>query len=122
VGTYSENDVRAAAYCFSGWTIDLTTNSFRLNLRQHSAASQTFLGQSGVNSGQQVIDIATGSHESARYVPCAFWSHLAYPVQTDDVVVADLVGGYSATATSPRCSMPSSTIPSSRPRRAGPGS
>jgi len=96
VGTYSENDVRAAAYCFSGWTIDLTTNSFRLNLRQHSAASQTFLGQSGVNSGQQVIDIATGSHESARYVPCAFWSHLAYPVQTDDVVVADLVGGYSA--------------------------
>jgi len=38
VGTYSENDVRAAAYCFSGWTIDLATNSFRLNLRQHSAA------------------------------------------------------------------------------------
>jgi len=49
-----------------------------------------------VNSGQQVIDIATGSDASARYVPCAFWSHLAYPVQTDDVVVADLVGGYSA--------------------------
>ena len=49
---------------------------------EHDSTPQTFLGITGVNSGQQVIDIVTHSDASAEYVPAALWSHLAYPVTT----------------------------------------
>ena len=57
---------------------------------------QTFLGQSGVTSGQQVIEIATSTPASARYVPSAFWSHLASPVTPTSSVAKDLAPGYAA--------------------------
>jgi uncharacterized protein (DUF1800 family) len=94
IGTYSELDVRAAAFCFTGWGIDPTTHEYAIRPRLHSSSPQSFLGQSGVTSGQQVIDIVTHSPASARYVPTALWSHLAYPVSTNDQVISDLAAGY----------------------------
>jgi uncharacterized protein (DUF1800 family) len=94
IGTYTENDVRAAAYCFTGWRID-RTGSFTINPKLHSTTPQTVLGTPGVTTGQQVVTLATSSAASAKYVPAAFWSHLAYPVTPNDRVVADLAPGYA---------------------------
>ncbi len=96
IGTYTENDVRAAAVCFTGWTLDRATASMVIRPFEHDATPQTFLGNAGVNSGQQVIDIVSHSDASAQYVPAALWSHLAYPVTTADRVVADLAPAYAA--------------------------
>jgi uncharacterized protein (DUF1800 family) len=96
IGNYTENDVRAAAYCFTGWRLNMRTGTFSIAALDHSDAPQTFLGQSGVNSGTQVIDIATNTAASARYVPSALWSHLAYPVTPRDAVVSDLAPSYAA--------------------------
>jgi uncharacterized protein (DUF1800 family) len=96
IGTYTQNDVRAAAYCFTGWKLDLQTNAFAFDASQHSTVPQTFLGTSGVNSGQQVIDIVTHSEASSRFVPARFWSYLAYPVGPSDPVVSDLAPAYAA--------------------------
>ncbi len=95
VGTYTQADVRAASYCFTGWRLDPRTGSFDIAARQHSAAPQMFLGVSGVNTGQQVIDIVTQSDVSSHFVPSRFWSYLAYPVTPSDPVVADLAPGYA---------------------------
>jgi uncharacterized protein (DUF1800 family) len=95
IGTYSELDVRAAAFCFTGWRFDRATGSFVVDQHQHSTTPQTFLGIPGITTGQQVIDIASHSSASARYVPAAFWSHLAYPVTTSDPVVAELSIAYA---------------------------
>jgi uncharacterized protein (DUF1800 family) len=95
IGTYTENDVRAGAACFSGWRLDRATSTFAIIAKQHNNAPQTFLG-SQINTGQQAIDLATHSAASAKFVPAAFWSHLAYPVTTQDPVVADLSVGYAA--------------------------
>jgi uncharacterized protein (DUF1800 family) len=95
IGTYTERDVRAAASCFSGWRLDRQTHGFAINPRQHSTSPQTFLGVPGVTTGHQVIDIVTHSAASARFVPAALWSHLAYPVTTRDRVVSDLAPGYA---------------------------
>jgi uncharacterized protein (DUF1800 family) len=95
IGTYNESDVRAAAYCFTGWQIG-RGGDFVINARDHSSAPQQFLGHSGVNTGQEVIELVTNSAASSRYVPAVFWSHLAYPVTTDDPVVSDLSPGYAA--------------------------
>ncbi len=96
VGTYTQADVRAASYCFTGWRFDAKTGGFSIAARQHSTTPQDFLGVSGVTSGQQVIDLVTDSHASNRFVPSRFWSYLAYPVTPSDPVVADLAPGYAA--------------------------
>jgi uncharacterized protein (DUF1800 family) len=95
IGTYTEADVRAAAYCFTGWQIG-RAGEFFVNARDHSTAQQKFLGTSGVTTGEEVIELVTHSEASERYVPAAFWSHLAYPVAPDDPVVTDLSRGYAA--------------------------
>ncbi len=96
IGNYTENDVRAAAYCFTGWQLDLRTGGFSISALDHSNAPQTFLGYSGINSGTQVIDIASNSSASARYVPSALWSHVAYPVTPKAAVVSDLAPAYAS--------------------------
>ena len=96
IGTYTQADVRAASFCFTGWRLDPRTGSFDIASRQHSTAPQTFLGVSGVDAGQQVIDLATHSDASSHFVPSRFWSYLAYPVTPGDPVVADLAPGYAA--------------------------
>jgi uncharacterized protein (DUF1800 family) len=95
IGTYHEADVRAAAYCFTGWRLDLARGSFAYDAQDHSPVVQQVLG-TPVNTGQQVIDLVTHSPASARYVPAAFWSHLAYPVSPSDPVVSDLAPAYAA--------------------------
>ena len=96
IGNYTQDDVRAAAYCFTGWRVDPKTGTFSIASRQHSTTPQTFLGVNGVNSGQQVIDLVTHSHASSLFVPSRLWSFLAYPVMPSDPVVADLAPAYSA--------------------------
>lgn len=96
LGTYTEADVRAAAYCFTGWRLDLRTGAFSISALDHSNAPQTFLGHTGVNSGTQVIDIATTTGASARYVPSALWSHLAAPVTPTSPIAVELSAGYAA--------------------------
>ncbi len=94
IGTYHEADVRAAAYCFTGWRLDLATSALRVDPAQHSPIVQTVLGQP-VNTGQQVIDLVTHTPASIRYVPAAFFSHLAYPIHPSDPVVTDLTTAYA---------------------------
>ena len=96
IGTYTQADVRAASYCFTGWRVDRHTGSFAFDADKHSSLPQTFLGTRGVSMGQQVIDIVTRSDASSRYVPSRLWSVLAYPVTPDDPVVDDLAPGYAA--------------------------
>ena len=95
IGNYTEDDVRAGAACFSGWRLSRVTNAFTIDAKQHNNSPQTFLGNQ-INSGQQAIDLVTHSSASAKFVPAALWSHLAYPVTTQDPVVADLSPGYAA--------------------------
>lgn len=99
VGNYTEADVRAGAYCFTGWRVDGETDAFTIDQGEHSTTPQTFLGTRGVTTGQQVIDLVTHSEASSRFVPAAFWSHLAYPVTTSDPVVIELSTGYAANRT-----------------------
>ncbi len=95
IGTYSEADVRGAAYCFTGWRLNHLTGAFTIDAAEHSPVTQTVLGTS-VNTGTQVIDLVTHSPASARYVPAALWSHLAYPVGRSDPVVSELASAYGS--------------------------
>lgn len=95
IGTYTQADVTAAAACFTGWRFDLATGAFAFEPRDHDPTPHTFLGVSGVHSGEQVIDIATHTPASARWVVSRFWGFVAFPVVPSDPVVSELAGGYA---------------------------
>ncbi len=95
IGNYTEDDVRQAARCFTGWVFDRQTGAFALQARQHDDDVKTVLGQTGNLSGEDVVDIVTHSPVGARYIVAKLWSHLAYPVTHSDPVVSDLVPGYA---------------------------
>ncbi|TAN24824.1 MAG: DUF1800 domain-containing protein [Actinomycetota bacterium] len=95
IGTYSEYDVRAAAFAFTGWYLNRATGQFAVAPKLHSKVPQNFLGHSGVTSGQQVIDIATKSDSSAKFVVASVWSRFAYPIKPTDPLVDDLAATYS---------------------------
>jgi len=94
IGNYSEDDVKEAARCFTGWGLDRASDSFVFRPRQHDDGAKTLLGRTGDLSGEDAITLVTGLAASARFVVGRLWSHLAYPVATTDPVVDDLVGAY----------------------------
>jgi uncharacterized protein (DUF1800 family) len=94
VGNYTEEDVRHAARAFTGWTLDYTTGDFFFNVYDHDGGEKRFLGKTGRWQGQDIIDMATQTTTSSKWVVARFWSWLAYPVTTEDPVVADLAPGY----------------------------
>jgi uncharacterized protein (DUF1800 family) len=94
VGNYTQDDVEAAARCFTGWAYDRATDQWRLQPRQHDDGVKTLLGTTGDLSGEDAITVILARPESARFVAAKVWSHLAYPVTPADPVVSDLVPAY----------------------------
>jgi uncharacterized protein (DUF1800 family) len=96
IGNYSEEDVREAARCFTGWVFDRQTGGFALQVRQHDDGLKTVLGRTGNLTGEDVIDLVTHSPIGIRYIAAKLWSHLAYPVKPSDPVVSDIAAGSTA--------------------------
>lgn len=95
IGNYTEMDVRAAAMAFTGWHLDTKVGKFAIAPKLHNNAPQTFLGQSGVSTGQEVIRIVTRSQACAKFVVASVWSRFAYPIKTTDPLVEELASIYS---------------------------
>lgn len=95
LGSYSELDVRSAAFAFTGWHLDQKTGRFAINEKAHRPSSIPFLGHSKIATGQQVIDIVTHTEASARFVTASFWSRFVYPITTSDPIVIELANTYA---------------------------
>ena len=94
IGTYREADVRSAAYCFTGWRIDLDHGGYVFDPARHSSVTQMVLGKP-VTTGPEVVALVTSTPASHRFVAAAMWSHLAYPVAPADHVVDRLSAAYA---------------------------
>lgn len=57
VDHYTEDDVRASARAWTGWTVVRRTGEVRFNNARHDNGSKTFLGQTGNFSGKDIVDI-----------------------------------------------------------------
>jgi uncharacterized protein (DUF1800 family) len=94
IGTYSEHDVREGARAFTGWSLDYFSGEFFFNTYDHDNGEKRYLGHTGRFQGEDIIQIATHTEASARWVVSRFWSWLAYPVTPHDPVVSDLAPGF----------------------------
>ena len=76
-GNYSEDDVRASALAFTGWTIDQTIPRypngwydtwFVYREDDHDDSEKTFLGETGRFNGDDIIDIVVKQPATAQFV------------------------------------------------------
>jgi uncharacterized protein (DUF1800 family) len=86
VGNYSEDDIKACARAFTGWTIGNTEYMvlrserdsdwpygriawhFERRSDDHDAEEKTFLGQTGSFDGEDIIDIICQQESTARFI------------------------------------------------------
>lgn len=82
---YTEADVQAGARALTGWTVDgprlRQTGAIgsRFVPRRHDSGSKTFLGQTGLLTAEDVVEILANHPATARTVGRLLWSRLAYP-------------------------------------------
>jgi uncharacterized protein (DUF1800 family) len=73
-GGYSEDDVKAAARAFTGWTVhNKTPTGFYFNAGNHDTGSKTLLGHTlpaerGLEDGLQVLSIAANHPATAHFL------------------------------------------------------
>jgi len=67
IGNYTEDDVKAAARAFTGWTFD-GEHKFRFDASDHDDGSKTFLGRDGTFNGDDILDILAGHPATATFL------------------------------------------------------
>jgi uncharacterized protein (DUF1800 family) len=65
-GNYSEADVQQLAKCFTGW--EIRRKQFRFNPYQHDESAKSLLGTTGIDSGEQAIDVVLKQLALPRFI------------------------------------------------------
>ena len=76
-GNYTEEDVKSAAYAFTGWTFTAAVpaahagfypSEFHYKEEDHDDSVKTFLGETGRFNGEDIIDIIVRQPATARFI------------------------------------------------------
>ncbi|HTE86730.1 MAG TPA: DUF1800 domain-containing protein, partial [Dehalococcoidia bacterium] len=67
IGNYTEDDVKAAAHAFTGWTVNRDFQ-YVFNPGDHDAGSKTFLGKTGTFNGGDVVDMLAAQPATAKFL------------------------------------------------------
>lgn len=89
VGNYTDEDVKAAARAFTGWTFRNT--EFQFNSFQHDYDEKTYLGQTGNFDGGDIIDIILQRPVTAEFMTRKLLKFFAFP-QPDEAVIQQGAG------------------------------
>ena len=92
IGHYTENDVKAAARAFTGWTFD-DHHNFVFNADDHDEGQKTFLGQTGNFNGEDIINIVAGHQATASFL-AAKLARFFVSDDPDERLVEDLAHVY----------------------------
>ncbi len=77
VGNYGEDDIKAAAYAFTGWTFEQPIplyphggypSHFKYVPELHDDSEKTFLGRTGRWNGEDIIDIIVQQPATGRFI------------------------------------------------------
>lgn len=87
-GRYTEEDVKAAARAFTGWTLEPDTFTFENRDRWHDRGSKTLLGQRGAFDGRRAIGLILDQPAAAEWITAKLWTFFAYPEPEPELVSA----------------------------------
>ena len=83
-GPYTENDVKAGARAFTGYTVDEDNGTSSFVPSRHDAGSKTFLGLTGNFKPEDIINILVPHPATASTLATELFSYLAYPYPSKD--------------------------------------
>lgn len=82
-GTFTEDDVNAAAAAWTGHSIDTATNAYQWQAGWHDTGSKTFMGRTGAWDGPDIIEIILTDPAVApvmgRWIARKLWEFFAHP-------------------------------------------
>ncbi len=79
VGNYTEEDVKASAFAFTGWTHSVPipgagskyggySSDFVFEAGEHDNGAKSFLGESGRFNGEDIVDVVVRQPATARFI------------------------------------------------------
>lgn len=79
IGTYSQDDVIAAARAFTGWTLRRRPGgiTFFFDPSDHDYGTKTFLGETGALDGDDIVEIICRQPVTPRFLASSMWRHFA---------------------------------------------
>lgn len=86
IGNYTEEDIKAAARAFTGWTF--RDNQFEFQRRQHDEGEKTFLGRRGRFNGEDIVNIIFDQPAAAEYVAGKIFRFFVHENPSDDTIRA----------------------------------
>ena len=75
-GQYTEDDIKASARAFTGWTT--SGNGFEYNLQRHDYSDKTFMGRTGPFDGWDIINIIFEQPAASTFISTKLWNFFAY--------------------------------------------
>ena len=99
VGNYTEEDVKASARAFTGWTVknspppanvphrpNQVRSTFVFRDKDHDDSTKTFLGQTGAFDGDDIIDILVQQPATARFISRKLWEFFVWANPDQNIV------------------------------------
>lgn len=78
VGNYTENDVKAAARCLTGYSVDREKWAFQFRPDLHDTTIKTYLGQTGNWDGDEMVRIICEHDAPGRFMARKFLEFFVY--------------------------------------------
>lgn len=94
-GNYSEDDIREAARCFTGWTVKMDEGEAVFAPRRHDDGTKQLLGRTGNFGADEAVEILCSQPRCAEFLAGKLWEFYAYP-QPEPELVASLAAHYRA--------------------------
>ncbi|MCC7293515.1 MAG: DUF1800 domain-containing protein [Phycisphaerales bacterium] len=76
-GNYSENDIKAVARAFTGWTINRATGTPFFEMQKHDFGFKALFGQFRRFNGYDVVDLILAQPATAKHVAHELWVYFA---------------------------------------------
>ncbi len=94
-GHYAEQDIKAAARAFTGWSMDRRTGRFRFVRAAHDDGEKTFLGRTGRFGGDDIVDLLLKHPRTAETIVEKLWREFV-SLTPDPPEVKRLAGTFRA--------------------------
>jgi uncharacterized protein (DUF1800 family) len=85
-GHYTEQDIREAARCFTGWVVRPENGDSLFVPRRHDDGRKKLFGKSGKFGTREAVDILCAQPRCAEFLATKLWEFYAYPQPAPDLV------------------------------------
>lgn len=85
-GHYTEEDIREAARCFTGWVVNPENGDSMLARRRHDEGRKKLFGKAGNFGSDEAVEIICAQPRCAEFLAAKLWEFYAYPQPAPDLV------------------------------------